>query len=214
MTEYCLVTRGTPNDLHQQQFMARNQGPLSPGCEVRIACLTTGVSLGPDLDGEICVRGCKLFAGYYNNPSATAQAFDRDGWYRTGDIGHYDTQHCLYITDRIKDAIRVSAGGNLRNVSPVEVEQHLLTHPMVREAVVVGVTNTQGPDIQWPRAYVVPTQPGIDTADEIQEFVSGTLSYLKQLKAGVVFVDQIRRTVIGKVDRKYYKDLVRHELIE
>ena len=84
--------------------------------------------------GEICVCGLAVFAGYYDNPEANAKAF-RNGWFRTGDLGHLDQQGFLYITGRASD-MYISGGSN---VYPREIEEKVLAHPAVAEVAIVGV---------------------------------------------------------------------------
>jgi acyl-CoA synthetase (AMP-forming)/AMP-acid ligase II len=89
--------------------------------------------------GEICVCGPAVFAGYYDNPEANAKAF-RDGWFRTGDLGHLDREGYLYITGRASD-MYISGGSN---VYPRETEEKMLTHPAIAEVAILGV-----PDRTW-----------------------------------------------------------------
>lgn len=86
-------------------------------------------------DGEILARGVSIFQGYFNNPQATEEAFDEDGWFHTGDVGHFDRKGNLYITGRKKDII-VTAGG--KNVAPSGLEESLVMHPLISHVVVVG----------------------------------------------------------------------------
>ncbi|MDR0432206.1 MAG: long-chain fatty acid--CoA ligase [Bifidobacteriaceae bacterium] len=86
-------------------------------------------------DGELCVRGVNVFEAYHNNPTATAEAFTPDGWFRTGDIGHIDDDGFVWITGRKKELI-VTAGG--KNVAPAILEDRLRGHPLVSQVVVVG----------------------------------------------------------------------------
>ena len=95
-----------------------------PGVEVRLA-----------EDGEILIRGGNVFAGYFNNPEATAEAFTADGWLRTGDLGALDDDSYLRITGRKKEII-VTAGG--KNVAPSLLEERLKAHRLISQVMVVG----------------------------------------------------------------------------
>jgi long-chain acyl-CoA synthetase len=98
-------------------------GPAVPGVEVRIGD-----------EGEILTRGPHVMIGYYRNPEATAAAI-RDGWFHTGDVGHFDTDGYLHITDRLKDLL-VTAGG--KKVAPQPLEGRLKTVKWISEAVMLG----------------------------------------------------------------------------
>ncbi|XP_054153076.1 uncharacterized protein LOC128951822 [Oppia nitens] len=211
MTEFLWVTNGS--DINDD-FQSGNLGTPAPGCELKFVDLTSGQALGPDTDGELLVRSLtgRCFSGYLNNDRAYQEAIDADGWYRTGDIGHYDNRDRVFIVGRIKEVLRIGVDNHYVNISPVEIEQFLLTHPAVSEVAVIGVNNSVG--THWPRAYVVIKNGHLVTADDIQKFVSDTMAYTKQLKAGVVFVDSIHRTSIGKVDRNYYRNLIKNEIID
>jgi fatty-acyl-CoA synthase len=93
----------------------------------------------PFESGEICVIGPAVFSGYYDNPEANAKAF-RDGWFRTGDLGHMDAEGFVYITGRASD-MYISGGSN---IYPREIEEKILTHPSIGEVAVLGV-----PDPMW-----------------------------------------------------------------
>ena len=86
-------------------------------------------------DGEIRVRGPNIFLGYLDNPEATAEAIDADGWLATGDVGQIDDAGCLTITGRKKE-ILITAGG--KNLSPARIENALKTSPYIKEAVAIG----------------------------------------------------------------------------
>jgi myo-inositol 2-dehydrogenase/D-chiro-inositol 1-dehydrogenase len=116
-----------------------------PGVELRLA---------GGHEGEVLLRGPNVFSGYWENPEATAEAFDPDGWFRTGDLGSFDERGYLRIEGRSKELI--ITGGY--NVHPREVEELLLEHPGVAEAAVVGT-----PSEEWGEqvtAFVVPADPG------------------------------------------------------
>ncbi|MFJ2370164.1 AMP-dependent synthetase/ligase [Microbacterium sp. NPDC087665] len=99
-------------------------GPALPGVGVRLAD-----------DGEIEVRGVNVFKEYWNNPEATAEAFSEGGWFRTGDIGSFDSEGFLTITGRKKEII-VTAGG--KNVAPAALEDPIRANPIIGQVVVVG----------------------------------------------------------------------------
>ena len=99
-------------------------GKAIPGTAVRIA-----------EDGEILLKGAQIFRGYYNNPKATKEALDKDGWFHSGDIGTIDEDGFVTITGRKKELI-VTAGG--KNVAPAVLEDRLRAHPLVSQCIVVG----------------------------------------------------------------------------
>ena len=110
-------------------------GKPMPGSEVRIG--------DPDKDGvgEVLIRGGMVFTGYYKNPQATADAFTEDGWFRSGDLGRFDSDGHLYIVGRAKDVIVLPSG---KNVHPEDVEAHYLKSPLVEELAIIGVAESKG----------------------------------------------------------------------
>jgi acyl-CoA synthetase (AMP-forming)/AMP-acid ligase II len=101
--------------------------------ELRIVDPETGSPLATGLDGEICVRGPELLAGYVGEPAGTCR--DAEGWFHTGDLGHLDDEGALHFVGRLKDVIKTAGA----NVAAAEVEAVLLEHPAVAAAHAVGV---------------------------------------------------------------------------
>jgi acyl-CoA synthetase (AMP-forming)/AMP-acid ligase II len=116
------------------ETIALTVGRPLPGVQVRVVD-DDGKDVDPGQPGEFLVRGFNVMKGYFNNPAATAEAIDADGWLRTGDVGFIDDGGNLRITDRKKDMFIV--GGF--NAYPAEIEGILLQHPAVAQAAVVGV---------------------------------------------------------------------------
>ncbi|MEV0730031.1 AMP-dependent synthetase/ligase [Polymorphospora sp. NPDC050346] len=94
-----------------------------------------GVTIRVADDGEILIRGDLVFQGYWNNPEATAEVLDDDGWFRSGDLGELDGDGYLKITGRKKEIIVTAAG---KNVAPAVLEDRLRAHPLISQAMVVG----------------------------------------------------------------------------
>ncbi|GAB3627521.1 AMP-dependent synthetase [Pandoraea terrae] len=152
---------------------------------------------GPNVAGEITVRGNIVTPGYWNRKEATDEVL-RNGWLHTGDIGYRDEEGYIFITDRVKDMI-ISGGSN---IYPREVEEVLLEHPAIAEACVIGV-----PDEVWGeavKAVVVLDARATATEDEIIEFCRERLASYKKPKS-VEFVDDLPKSAYGKVLKKDVK---------
>jgi len=154
-----------------------------PGVELRLA----------DGDGEVLLRGPNVFGGYWRNPQATAEAFDADGWFRTGDLGSIDELGYLRIEGRSKELI--ITGGY--NVHPREVEELLLEHPAVAEVAVVGTPSEEWGEVVT--AFVVPADHA-DPPDpqELLAFAGGRLAAFKRPRL-VRYLEALPRNALGKV---------------
>jgi long-chain acyl-CoA synthetase len=171
-------------------------GKALEGVEVRLVD-DDGTDVLDGDPGEIWVRGPNVFAGYWDDPEATALVLTDDGWLRTGDIGVTDDDGYLYIVDRAKDLVIVSGF----NVYPAEVEQVIAEAPGVAEVCVVGVPHeTSGEAV---RAYVVPTVDGADRVNEdaIQAWCRQHLARYK-CPTSVLVVDALPRGITGKLLRR------------
>ena len=122
-------------------------------------------ALGPNQQGEICVKGPSVMQGYRDNPTATSEAIDSDGWLHTGDLGYYDDDGYFFITGRLKELIKCDGFA----VSPYELEHYLTSHPDVSDAAVIGVPDEISTEI--PRAYVVKQSGSKITEKEIANYV-------------------------------------------
>lgn len=157
-----------------------------------------GRELEPGETGEICVCGPAVFAGYFDDPEANAKAF-RDGWFRTGDLGHRDAEGFLYITGRASD-MYISGGSN---VYPREIEEKILTHPAIAEVAVVGV-----PDPTWGEAGVAVCVRRDGEAigeDELMAWMQGRIARYK-LPKRVVFWDALPKSGYGKIPKRLVLD--------
>jgi len=163
------------------------------GCEARVidtACMT----LPDGQRGEIAIRGPNVMRGYYKNESATTAAFTPDGWLRTGDLGHRDSDGFFYVTGRLKELI--IKGGE--NIAPREIDEALLAHPAVLDAAAVGVPDRHyGQEIL---AAVVLREGMACTDDELREFCLQRLGRYKTPKI-IRFVGELPRGPSGKVQR-------------
>jgi len=176
MTEAVVVTMCRQGD--SAELVATTCGRAIPGMETRI----------DDETGELLVRGDHVMLGYLDDPAATAEAIDPDGWLHTGDVGVLDEHGNLRITDRLKD-MYISGGFN---VYPAEVEQALMRMDGVQDVAVVGVPDERMGEVG--KAYVV----GTATAEEVIAFAKERLANFK-VPRFVEAVDSLPRNLSGKV---------------
>jgi acyl-CoA synthetase (AMP-forming)/AMP-acid ligase II len=170
---------------------------LSPGDRAtklgRAGSPALGVRLEVDDEGEVLARSNVVLEGYWEQPEATADAIV-DGWFHTGDGGQIDDEGYLSISDRKKDVI-ISGG---ENVSSIEVEDVLFSHPAVAEVAVIGV-----PDEKWGETVkaLVVLAPGTEASEkELIEHCRGRLSHFK-CPTSIEFRDVLARTTTGKLQK-------------
>lgn len=173
-------------------------GKPLPGLEVR-AFAGNGSPAPPGADGELAVKGPGVMLGYHRKPEATAAVL-KDGWFRTGDIGHLDADGYVWITGREKEMMIV--GGE--NVFPAEIEDVISRHPAVMEAGVIGVPDERRGEA--PKAFVV-LEPGHNAdASELVSFCREKLPPYKVPKE-VAFKESLPKSPTGKVLRKALREL-------
>ncbi|MGH3389707.1 MAG: long-chain-fatty-acid--CoA ligase [Actinomadura sp.] len=168
----------------------RSAGLPNPATEIKIVDPGTDEDLPTGQVGEIMARTAQNMLGYWSLTEATAQTLLADGWLRTGDIGYLDEDGYLYIHDRVKDMI-ISGG---ENIYPAEVENVLMSHPLVTDCAVIGV-----PDQKWgetPKALVVVS--GEPTERELIDYCRERLAHFK-CPTSVEQRDAIPRNPTGKV---------------
>jgi carnitine-CoA ligase len=183
---------------HPLEAAADAMGTVTLGCRVELHDPGTGART-PDGDvGEIVVgggRGREIFAGYLDDPEITSTSFDA-GWFRTGDLAYLDEHRRFRFAGRRSDVLKVSG----ENVSVVEVEGVLATHPAVFEAAVVGEPDPVRDEV--PVAYVVLNETAAAIrAEELIAWCATSLSPAKRPRE-IRFVPELPRTSVGKI-RKF-----------
>jgi fatty-acyl-CoA synthase len=169
-------------------------GIAMPYTEVRVLDTTTGELTDPGVPGELVVRGPNVTPGYWENPQATADAFDDDGWFHSGDIGYLDPDGYLFIVDRLKDMV-ISGG---ENVYPAEVERALADMPGVADVAVIGT-----PDPEWGESVVAVVSLAEDhhiTLDDVREHAATRIARYK-LPRRLEIVEAVPRNASGKLDK-------------
>ncbi|ENW86202.1 hypothetical protein F906_01256 [Acinetobacter pseudolwoffii] len=144
--------------------------------------------------GEIAIRGPQVMKGYWQQPEATAQAFTKDGFFLTGDIGCMDEQGYITILDRKKDMILVSGF----NVYPNELEGVLSKHPKILECAVIGIEDEKSGQV--PKAFIVKQDANL-TQDEVMAFLKQQLTSYKMPKY-IEFVSELPKSAVGKILRR------------
>ncbi len=173
------------------ETIALTSGRAFSGVEVKVVD-DSGRSRPAGEPGEILCRGYNVMPGYFEDPGATAEAIDTDGWLHTGDIGTMDEAGNIRITDRKKDMFIV--GGF--NVYPAEVENLLLHHPDIAQAAVVGVPDERMGEVGV--AYVVPARDSGLDAEAVRDWARREMANYK-VPRRVVLVDALPLNASGKV---------------
>lgn len=148
--------------------------------------------LGPNLEGELVLKGPSRSSGYWNNPTATAEVIDEAGWFHTGDIVRYDEEWYFYVVDRKKDMF-ISGG---ENVYPVEIENVLYQHPAVHMCTVIGIPHEEWGEVG--KACVVLKPDTLATESELISYMQDNLARYKVPKS-VAFMDTLPLSGMGKI---------------
>jgi acyl-CoA synthetase (AMP-forming)/AMP-acid ligase II/aryl carrier-like protein len=172
----------------------RKPGSVGPAAGPQVAIMgDNGTLLRAGAEGEIVIRGANVFAGYGANPEADALAFE-NGWFRTGDLGRLDEDGYLSISGRLKEII--NRGGE--TISPREIDEALLDHPAVSQALAFAVLDTRlGEQV----AAAVVIEPGAAVEErDLRTFASVRIAPFK-VPRRIVFLDEIPKGPTGKLQR-------------
>ena len=169
-----------------------------PDTDVRIVDLETGQNLPPNSPGELLIKGPQVMLGYWKRPDETAEVL-QNGWLHTGDIATMDEQGYFSIIDRKKDLI-IAAGFN---VYPREIEEVLLHHPGIKEAVIIGVPHSsRGEAI---KCFIVPEAGASLSKSEVIAFCRQKLAGYKVPKQ-VEFRESLPKSLVGKILKRQLRD--------
>ncbi|MET8543734.1 AMP-binding protein [Kitasatospora sp. NPDC004799] len=198
MSEAQLISLLTPAE--HDRIGPGGQVPVGrpvPGVEVAIRSFD-GTDLPTGEQGEIHLRSAAVMAGYWKRPDLTAEVL-RDGWLNTGDVGYFDEDGYLYLSDRAKDLIIVVGG----HVYPSEVEDLLVTHPAVARCAVFGVRDDQ--EAEHVHVAVVPAPGQRPRLDDLRAYVTERKGRIFAPEA-LHLVDEIPLTPVGKPDKKRLRE--------
>jgi len=172
--------------------LANTEGRPTPGVTVKVVTLEGKVA-GPGEDGEIRARGPQVFRGYLD-ASLDAEAFDEEGFFRTGDLGNQDADGFITITGRLKDVI-IRKG---ENISAKEIEDLLYTHPKVADVAVIGLPD---PKLGERCCAVVASKNASDPLgfDEMVEFLKSQHLMTQKIPEQLELVDEVPRNPSGKI---------------
>lgn len=201
----CLVVQGwgltetspdaTLSPIEAAQVRLGSVGRCVSNTECKVIDIATGAELGPNQEGEIWVRGPQVMKGYLNNPAATADMLDGDGWLRTGDIGYFDEDGYFFIVDRLKELIKYKG----YQVAPAELEGVLLTHPAVADAAVIPSRDEEAGEV--PKAFVALKLGATADADELMAYVAERVAPYKRIRR-LEFIEQVPKSPSGKILRR------------
>lgn len=181
-----------------------SSGGLVPNTQAKIVCEFDPLFKGlpANTSGELFVKGPQIMMKYLDNEEATSDVLIDDGWLRTGDVASYDEKGYFFITDRIKELIKVKGF----QVAPAELEDIITSHAEIVDSAVIGREDALSGEV--PIAFVVRKPNSKITEQDIQDFVAQQVAPFKKLDGGVRFIETIPRTMTGKILRVKLKELL------
>ena len=192
------ITQTTPDD--PLELRVTTVGKPMAHTEIKIIDPRTGRIVPRGIPGELCARGYAVMKGYYQNPEATHQTIDANGWLHSGDLATMNENDYCKITGRSKDMI--IRGGE--NIYPRDIEEFLYTHPAISEVQVIGI-----PDRKYGEQVMawVKLKPGAtSSAEAVQEFCKGRIAHFK-IPRYVKFVDGFPTTLNGKTQKYKMREI-------
>jgi cyclohexanecarboxylate-CoA ligase len=190
LTECPIITMGSVRDT--DEHLAHTEGSATPGVEIKVVTLDGKVA-GPDEEGEIRAKGPQLFRGYLDS-TLDAEAFDDEGFFRTGDLGKLDAEGYITITGRLKDVI-IRKG---ENISAKEIEDLLFQHPAISDVAVIGVPDEASGERAC--AIVVPAdKEAPPNLEDIFDFCTKSGLMTQKIPEQLEIVDVLPRNATGKV---------------
>ncbi|MGY1618694.1 4-coumarate--CoA ligase family protein [Geodermatophilus sp. SYSU D00691] len=205
MTELSPVSHTTPDPGAEPPGAAGavpkgSVGFAIPNTECRLVDPSTGADAADGERGELWIRGPQVMKGYLNNPSATSDTVDADGWLHTGDVAVVDGNGCYTVVDRVKELIKYKG----YQVAPAELEAVLLTSPDIADAAVIGVRD-EATGEELPKAFIV-RAPGSEISEQqVMDYAGERLAPHKKIRA-VEFIEQVPKSAAGKILRKDLKN--------
>ena len=197
-------TMSQPGD--PPEIVANTAGKLIfDDCDLKVLDPDTGAEVARGTQGEFCSRGFYVMKEYYRLPEETKKAFNKDGWFRTGDLGTMDEKGYIKITGRLKDMF-ITGGVN---AYPAEIESFLMTHPKISMVAVTGVPDRRMGEVAM--AFVKLKEGESATEEEIISFARGKMANYKAPKY-VKFVDDFPMTATGKIQKFVLKETAVSEL--
>jgi len=194
LSETSPVVCANPMDL--EEFSGTIGYPI-PSTDVAVRD-QEGRTLGFGEEGELCVRGPQVMAGYWNRPDETAKAMTSDGFFRTGDVAVLQEDGQVRIVDRIKDMVLVSGF----NVYPNEIEEVLAAHPRILEAAVIGIPDEHSGEAV--AAFIVRNDESL-TVEEVRAHCRANLTGYK-VPRHIEFREALPKTNVGKMLRRALRD--------
>ncbi|KAF5272634.1 hypothetical protein FQR65_LT04875 [Abscondita terminalis] len=189
-----------PRHVELMKHKVNSCGLPKSGITIKVVDLNTGEVLGSHQKGELRIKTEMQLSGYYNTDSR--EAWDDDGWLKTGDYGYYDEDCCFYILDRVKEMFKYQYW----HIVPAVLEGILTAHPDVLRAVVIGRPHEV--DEHHPMAVVQLNQNATATEAELVQYMKDKVEDRQQLRGGVKFIEKFPITPSGKINRWMLKQMV------